>query len=133
MKKRHFTNDQMREILTRAMKRQYMELDSISMEDLEKAASDLGISRDALLDGIESWDTEVQDRLENAETRKRKRQGVIMHGIVFVMINTGLLFHNAYFGGDVPMHWVLLGWGIGLIAHILQDWFGWKFDDEWSK
>lgn len=129
MQDRQFTNEEMRAILSRALRQKYKEGNHIARGDLEQAATELGIDKTRLDAAIEDFDRDRKSEVDSARVRKRKRNTVVMHGVVFVMVNSALLFDMALRGRDYPMHWILLGWGIGLIAHILQDWFGWEFEE----
>lgn len=47
----------------------------------------------------------------------QKQLGLRIHAIAFVLTMVVLLVINAWTGSPYWVHWVLLGWGIGLLAH----------------
>ncbi len=50
-------------------------------------------------------------------TADPRREGLMHHAVVFVLVLALLGFINFYTGGHIWAHWVLLGWGTGLAAH----------------
>lgn len=63
---------------------------------------------------------------DEAYARARERaeavQGLIVHSVVYLAVNVGLFLINwVTTGGDGPwwFYWALLGWGIGLLIHVL--------------
>jgi cation transport ATPase len=133
MSRDEYSNEEMQAILTRAMRRVTVKSDKVDRKDLESAASELGISQAELARAIAEWERDHDEERTAMETRKKKRAGVVMHGVVYVFVITGLFFHMSFTGMRIPIHWVILGWGIGLIGHILQGWFGWEFEEKEPK
>jgi len=131
MRKTTFTNDEMRDILTRALRQNAAHAASFDLEELKSTAREMGIPEDALLRAVDDWEANRETEKDRLRKRRIERNGVVAHGIVFVIVNTAFLFIDAYQidGIDLPMHWILPGWGIGLIIHVLQGWFGWEFED----
>uniref|UniRef100_UPI003100DE5D 2TM domain-containing protein n=1 Tax=Neorhizobium sp. EC2-8 TaxID=3129230 RepID=UPI003100DE5D len=58
----------------------------------------------------------VESIMKNASTAQRQL-GLRIHAIVFVPVIIVLVIVNLLIGSPYWVHWVLLGWGIGLIAH----------------
>ena len=58
-------------------------------------------------------------RLARAKRRVAAMKAFYIHAAVFGLVLLGLLAVNAATGGVWWVHWVFLGWGIGLVAHAL--------------
>jgi fatty acid desaturase len=56
-------------------------------------------------------------KLEQAKRRLAAIKGFYIHLAVFVLVLAGLLAVNLATGRDWWVHWVVLGWGIGVVAH----------------
>jgi hypothetical protein len=52
-----------------------------------------------------------------AKRRLAAMKGFYIHLIVFLLVVAGLLVVNVAAGGEWWVQWVLLGWGVGVIAH----------------
>lgn len=50
-------------------------------------------------------------------SREQRQLGFRIHAIAFVAIMVVLLIVNLWIGSPYWVHWVLLGWGIGIISH----------------
>lgn len=58
-------------------------------------------------------------RFERAKRRLAAIKGFYVHLFVFAVVNAGLFVVNVATGQPWWVHWVLLGWGIGVLAHAL--------------
>jgi fatty acid desaturase len=58
-------------------------------------------------------------KFEQAKRRVAAIKGFYIHLAVFALVLAGLLVIDAATGRDWWVHWVALGWGIGVIAHAL--------------
>src|SRR5688500_9166126 len=58
-----------------------------------------------------------EERLAQAKRRVAALKGFYMHLFVFAMVLAGLAIINLATGGPWWVLWVLLGWGIGILAH----------------
>ncbi|MFZ1101976.1 MAG: 2TM domain-containing protein [Hyphomicrobiaceae bacterium] len=56
-------------------------------------------------------------RLARARRRVEALKGFYVHLFVFALVLGGLTIINAAVGGPWWVLWVLLGWGIGVLAH----------------
>lgn len=59
---------------------------------------------------------------QQARERAAEVQGLYIHLLVFLVINAGLFGINWFTRGDDGgwwFYWPLMGWGIGLIVHVL--------------
>jgi hypothetical protein len=60
-----------------------------------------------------------EERLARAKRRLAALKGFYLHLFIFVLVLAGLTLVNAAVGGPWWVLWVLLGWGIGIVAHAL--------------
>jgi hypothetical protein len=58
-------------------------------------------------------------KFEQAKRRLAAIKGFYIHLAVFALVLTGLLVVNLAAGGEWWVHWVVLGWGIGVLAHAI--------------
>ncbi len=56
-------------------------------------------------------------KFEHAKRRVAAMKGFYIHLVVFVLVLVGLLVVDVATGGEWWVHWVALGWGVGVIAH----------------
>lgn len=54
-----------------------------------------------------------------AKERAEQVQGLLIHLLVFTVVNASLFAIDALSGGGWWFYWPLLGWGIGLTLHVL--------------
>jgi hypothetical protein len=60
-----------------------------------------------------------------AKQRVEERAGVVVHAAMYVLVNAGLIIAWRLTGSSYPWFiWPLLGWGAGLMGHVLTYWFG---------
>ena len=57
------------------------------------------------------------ERLAHARRRVEALKGFYLHLFIFALVLAGLAIINAAAGGPWWVLWVLLGWGIGVLAH----------------
>jgi hypothetical protein len=62
-------------------------------------------------------DSAAADKLERAKRRVAEIKGFYIHLFVFAVVVAGLFVANALSSGKWWAQWVLLGWGIGVLAH----------------
>ncbi len=60
-----------------------------------------------------------EDRLARARRRLAALKGFYIHLFVFATVLAGLFIINLAAGGPWWVLWVLLGWGIGILAHAI--------------
>jgi hypothetical protein len=58
-----------------------------------------------------------EERLARARRRLEALKGFYIHAFVFAIVLAGLFIVNLAAGGPWWVLWVLLGWGIGILAH----------------
>jgi uncharacterized membrane protein YecN with MAPEG domain len=59
------------------------------------------------------------EKLARAKRQVAAIKGFYIHLFVFVIVLLGLLVANLATGGPWWVHWVLFGWGIGVVAHAI--------------
>jgi hypothetical protein len=60
-----------------------------------------------------------------AKRHVEARVGLVVHAVMYVVVNTGIVITWRLTGASYPWFiWPLLGWGAGLIAHVVTYWFG---------
>jgi len=65
--------------------------------------------------------TPEDDRYKAAKSRVNQLRGFYTHLTTFIVVNLFLLVLNLLTSPhSLWFYWVLLGWGIGLVAHALQ-------------
>lgn len=47
-----------------------------------------------------------------------RRSGALLHGSIFAAVIVGLAILDWYTGEPYWVHWVFLGWGAGVAAHV---------------
>lgn len=52
-----------------------------------------------------------------AVMNRLRRDGVLLHGAIYAAVILLLIFINWYGSGPWWVHWVILGWGVGVAAH----------------
>jgi hypothetical protein len=67
-----------------------------------------------------------EEQLEKlAKRRVDERVGLMVHVVCYALINTGIVVTWWLTDSRYPWFiWPLLGWGAGLLAHVLTYWFG---------
>lgn len=65
------------------------------------------------------------DPRELAIRRVRARTGFLIHLLVYLVVNTGLVLAWRLSSASYPWFiWPLFGWGVGLVSHAFTLWFG---------
>lgn len=65
---------------------------------------------------------QLDDTMRAARERAEMLQGLYIHLLVYVVINAGLFLINWLTrpdGGGWWFYWPLLGWGIGVLIHVV--------------
>ncbi|HMJ51487.1 MAG TPA: 2TM domain-containing protein [Polyangiaceae bacterium] len=123
--KRTYSQEEVNEILKRAMKQQSLQKQDLSHEELVEVANEVGIDRAA----VESATTELvetrADELarraaadELAAERTRLFNGFVSSLFFYVVICGGLYFIDHRFTGGTWYYWVVFGWGLGLLFRL---------------
>jgi hypothetical protein len=62
---------------------------------------------------------EMDARFKAAKERAEQVQGLLIHLMVYTVVNLSLFIIDALSGDGWWFYWPLLGWGIGLVLHLL--------------
>ncbi len=115
---RKYNKDEIDAILARAIEHENQRGD-LSHEDLIAAAGEVGIAPEVLEKAAGEVLSERADRAELVVIRREQWHGFMGHLIPYILVN-GMLITLNYLTTQFP--WALfpaLGWGIGLISHLL--------------
>jgi len=123
--KRTYTQEEVTEILKRAMKQQSLQKQELSHEELVEMAGEVGIDRAAVESAtaelVETRADEMARREEANELaaeRSRLFNGFVSSLLFYVVIGGMLYFIDRRFSGGTWFYWVLLGWGIALLFRL---------------
>ena len=73
------------------------------------------------------------DQVRIARRRVRELRDVYLHLLIYVFVNVGLFVVDAIQGGSWWVHWVAIGWGIGLLSHAFAVFFGGRRLAAWEE
>jgi hypothetical protein len=76
--------------------------------------------------------SDVEPRYLKARQRAEQVQGLLIHVIVYAVVNAGLFTIDALTGDGWWFFWPMLGWGIGLAIHAMVL-FVPVFSPEWAE
>lgn len=113
-----FDREQVDAILGRAIERD-RSVDALTREQLMAIAAEVGVSSDSVNRAIEEIAVEDQSKHELVRLRRQAWRGFLFHLIPYLCVN-GLLVLLNLLTTDFP--WALfpiLGWGIGILSHLL--------------
>jgi hypothetical protein len=123
--KRTYTQEEVTEILKRAMKQQSMQKQGLSHEELVEMANEVGIDRTAVESAtaelVETRADEVArqaQQSELAEERSRLFNGFVSQLFIYIVICGALFFIDTRFTGGQWYYWPALGWGIALLFRL---------------
>ena len=117
MSGRRYTDDEVREILRRAVDHDAEDHSSLSHADLIDAAGEIGISADAV--DAAAADLSVTDdvRAEVERRRARRRRRFGRHLVTYLLVNAFLFAIDFLTPGGPWFYYPLLGWGLLLALH----------------
>lgn len=120
--KKSYTQDEVNEILKRALSQQGLREQTLSHEDLVQVAAEVGIDRNALdaatAEIAKTQETEVAKRIEAAELATERRiqlRRLLSTGIRLGVLNGALYFIDMRFSGGTWFEWPLLA-SVALLA-----------------
>jgi hypothetical protein len=113
---RRYTDEEVRTILERALKRTHKE--GVSHDELVAAAGEVGISRDDLERAASELDESRDEREARTKILKARRAGLAGHAWAYAGVNLFLLAINLLTTPSILWFvFPLLGWGLGLFFH----------------
>ena len=118
MTDRKYNRDEADAILSRAIERDSKRGD-LAHEDLVAAAREVGVSSEALEAAAQEVLAERTRQTDLAMVRREQRQGFFGHLIPYILVNGFLITINVF---TTRFPWALfpaLGWGIGLVLHLM--------------
>jgi 2TM domain len=122
---RTYSQDEVTEILKRALKAQSLRNKVLSHDELVEMAAEIGIDKDALDSATaELAQTKADDLVRQNEAAElaTERARLFAHFVwslaTYLAVNTALFFVDIHFTGGTWYYWVLLGWGIGLLFQL---------------
>ena len=123
--KRTYTQEEVNEILKRAMKQQNLQKEGLSHDELVEMAGEVGIDRAALESATAELVETKADQLARqddaralAEERSRLFTGFVSSLFFYLVICGALYFIDTRFTGGTWYFWPALGWGIVLLFQL---------------
>lgn len=105
---RNYKDSEVDAILHRALSEQ----GDIAHDDLVAAASEIGVSRDAIERAVERLDERSEEVDAIAEARQKRKQRFQASMMTFVIVNIFLFAIDMLTGGGWWFYWPLLSWGM---------------------
>lgn len=105
---RNYKDGEVDAILQRALSEQ----GDIDHDDLVAAASEIGVSRDAIERAVERLDERTEEADAVAEARQKRKQRFQASMMTFVIVNIFLFAIDFLSGGGWWFYWPLLSWGM---------------------
>jgi hypothetical protein len=118
MAKRVYTREEADAILARALEAQGRG-DGTSHDDLLAAGREIGLSPEAIERAAEDVLAKRSEATALREIRGRAWRGFYAHFVPYALVNLMLVLINAMTGGPPWALAPILGWGIGLVLHLL--------------
>ncbi|HMI88938.1 MAG TPA: 2TM domain-containing protein [Polyangiaceae bacterium] len=123
--KRTYTQEEVTEILKRAMKQQSLQKQGLTHEELVEMANEVGIDRGAVESATAELVETRADELarqaeasELAQERSRLFNGFVSSLFFYLVICGALFFIDTRFTGGHWYYWPALGWGIALLFRL---------------
>ncbi len=115
---KQYSRQELQEILEAALRKQAQPSD-YGHDELLETARELGLSPEQVA-AAEAEVTERRALQTLADAQKAKaRHGLTNHLLTFALVNLGLLAINVMVGSPWWFQWPLVGWGLGVVAHVL--------------
>ncbi len=93
---------------------------TLSREDIEKTAAEMGIDAAILKQAIQRHEEEQAGELEMQKERAEAVSGFKWNIASYAVVCPALFIFDFFDGGGINWaYWPLLGWGIGVIFHWL--------------
>ncbi|MEY4547483.1 MAG: hypothetical protein RL685_3678 [Pseudomonadota bacterium] len=125
MAERTYTDEQVREIMRRAVERGTTGSGGLGRDDLIAAAQDVGIAPEAVEAAIAEVETEGELREEIVQLKRERRQGLVSHVSTWAIVNAGLFGVDWATGDGWWFQFPLICWGIpvllGLKGHLFAN------------
>jgi hypothetical protein len=122
MAERTYTDEQVREILRRAVQRG-SDTGGLAREDLLAAAGDVGIAPEAVDAAILELESEGELKEELSTLQRERRHGLASAFATWGIVNAGLFGIDWVTGGGWWFYWPLGSWGIVLLLRLKGEMF----------
>jgi len=120
-----YTQEEVTEILKRALKQQSLDKQVLSHDELVEMAREVGIERDALESATADLAQTRADEMARETyaheivTERARLLGRFASSLVtYVVVNAMLYFIDLRFTGGTWFYWVLMGWGLALLLQL---------------
>jgi hypothetical protein len=117
MPERTYTDEQVREILRRAVERSAGP-GGLDREDLIAAAADVGIGAEAVHTAIGELERESELQEEVAKLKRERRRSLASNFSTWAIVSSGLFGIDWATGGGWWFYWPLGGWGVLLLLEL---------------
>jgi hypothetical protein len=134
MAARTYTDDEVKDILARAVERAEEDRTKLSLDDLADIGQELGLSREA----IERAAREVESASAPksaaelspvalagdealAKHKKRERKKLLRRVLTYGAVISFCAFINIKTGGQLWVQWLAAGWGLALLIGVVKD------------
>ncbi len=128
--KRTYSQEEVTEILKRALRQQSLRSQNLSHDELVEMADEVGIDREALEAATTDLaQTRAEELVRQTETRELAEERTRLFSkfafslLTYVIVNAILYLIDRRFTGGTWYYWVLLGWGIGLLFQLRRVFF----------
>lgn len=123
-----YTEEQVQQILHRALARKASHGQSLSREQVREIATDLGVSEEDFDSAEQEWLIQGKDDQEKTSFDRYKKNQFRDNVIKCLIVNTFLITINLFISGQVSWAvYPLLGWGL---AVVLDGWVTYQPDSE---
>ena len=139
MSERRYSEEEVQEILSRALEKQGLDASTTSHEELRRAAEEVGISREDFEAAAGELGAKDEQKKMSADYRawlRRRRRGWFRHFSIYLVVCAFLValdgFTSQFSGG---FHWSffpIAGWGLGVVLHLLAVIFS-RDEEEWTE
>lgn len=116
--RKSYTREEAQAILGRALEAQVTE-ERLTHDELLATAKEVGVSAEALEAAARSVGEDAKHDAAEKQIRRDDLYGMLWHGASYVAVNALLVFINLWIGGPFWAIWPLVGWGFGLLMHVL--------------
>jgi hypothetical protein len=117
---RSYSDEEVREILRRAVDRDVKDVDALTHEELVDAAREIGIPAETVERAAAEIDEVRELRHEIELRRARRKRRFLRHTATWAVVNAFLFLIDFVAPGGWWFYWPLIGWGLFLALHMLR-------------
>ncbi len=119
-KHREYTSEEAASIITRVLERQNGEGGRISHDELLETARDIGVTTLELEESVVEATKLRAEQIVRDEQRQRALRRLLRHVVAFVVLGPLCFVLAVRVTGGNWYFWVLLAWGVGVVAHAVR-------------